>query len=75
MGAVNQFLVLKRDNKWAVKSGDLEKLFSTQREAVDAAIRLASPVDSVLGAKSCLKALLVTQHTTMKPYSARGKQD
>ena len=42
MGAVNQFLVLKRDNKWVVKSGDLEKLFSTQREAVDAAIRLAN---------------------------------
>jgi len=42
MSAVIQFLVLKRDNQWVVKSGDLERLFSIQREAVDAAIRFAN---------------------------------
>src|SRR5262249_26292435 len=42
MSAVIQFLVLKRDNQWVVKSRDLERLFSIQREAVDAAIRLAN---------------------------------
>ena len=34
--------MLKRENKWAVKSGDLERLFATQREAVDVAIRFAN---------------------------------
>jgi hypothetical protein len=42
MTAVIQFLVLKRDNQWVVKSGDLERVFSIQREAVDAAIRFAN---------------------------------
>jgi hypothetical protein len=42
MTAVIQFLVLRRDNKWVVKSGDLERFFSTQREALDAAIRSAN---------------------------------
>jgi hypothetical protein len=42
MTAVIQFLVLKRDNKWVVKSKDLERFFSTERQAVDAAIRLAN---------------------------------
>jgi hypothetical protein len=42
MTTVIQFLVLKRDNKWVVKSGDLERFFSAQREAVDAAIRSAN---------------------------------
>jgi hypothetical protein len=42
MTAVIQFLVLKRDDKWVVKSGNLERLFSVQREAVEAAIRLAN---------------------------------
>jgi hypothetical protein len=42
MTAVIQFLVLKRDNKWVIKSGDLERVFSKQREAVDAAIRSAN---------------------------------
>ena len=42
MTAVIQFLVLKRGNKWVVRSGELERLFSTQREAVDAAIRSAN---------------------------------
>jgi hypothetical protein len=42
MTQVIQFVVLKRENKWAVKSGDLERLFATQREAVDVAIRFAN---------------------------------
>jgi hypothetical protein len=42
MTTVIQFLVLKRDNKWVVKSGDSERFFSTQREGVDAAIRSAN---------------------------------
>src|SRR5262245_38147979 len=42
MSAVIQFLVLKRDNQWVVKSGDLERVFSVQREAVEAAIRFAN---------------------------------
>lgn len=42
MTAVIQFLVLKRDNKWVIKSGDLERFFSMQREAVNAAIRSAN---------------------------------
>src|SRR5215469_11410193 len=33
MSAVIQFLVLKRDNQWVVKSSDLERLFSIQRES------------------------------------------
>ena len=37
-----QFLVLKREGKWIVKSKDLERVFSIQREAVDAAIKLAN---------------------------------
>jgi hypothetical protein len=42
MTPVIQFLVLKRENNWIVKSGDLERHFSIQREAVDAAIRFAN---------------------------------
>jgi hypothetical protein len=42
MSAVIQFLVLKRDTQWVVKSGDLERLFSIQGQAVDAAIRFAN---------------------------------
>jgi hypothetical protein len=42
MGATVQFIVLKRDDKWVVKANDLERFFSVQREAVDAAIRLAN---------------------------------
>ena len=42
MTAVTQFIVLKRKGKWSVKSGDLERAFSAQREAMDAAIRLAN---------------------------------
>lgn len=42
MTAVTQFIVLKRKDKWVVKSNDLERLFSIQREAVDAAIRFAN---------------------------------
>src|ERR1700746_2636904 len=42
MTALIQFIVLKREGKWVVKSKDLERVFSLQREAVDAAIRLAN---------------------------------
>jgi hypothetical protein len=34
--------VLRRENKWVLKSKDLERFFSIQREAVDAAIRSAN---------------------------------
>jgi hypothetical protein len=42
MTAPIQFIVLKREGKWVVKSKDLERVFSVQREAVDAAIRFAN---------------------------------
>jgi hypothetical protein len=42
MTAVTQFLVLKRDNQWVVKSGDSERRFSIQGQAVHAAIRSAN---------------------------------
>ena len=42
MIALIQFIVLKREGKWVVKSKDLEQVFSVQREAVDAAIRFAN---------------------------------
>lgn len=42
MTAIVQFIVLRRKGKWLVKSSDLERAFSVQREAVDAAIRLAN---------------------------------
>ena len=42
MTALIQFIVLKREGKWVVKSNDLEQVFSVQREAVDAAIRFAN---------------------------------
>jgi hypothetical protein len=42
MTAPIQFIVLKREGKWLVKSKDLERVFSVQREAVDAAIRFAN---------------------------------
>ena len=42
MTAFIQFIVLKREGKWLVKANDLERFFSVQREAVDAAIRLAN---------------------------------
>src|SRR6266480_7932080 len=35
MTAPIQFIVLKREGKWVVKSKDLERVFSVQREAVD----------------------------------------
>jgi hypothetical protein len=40
-GAV-QFIVLKRADKWVVKSGDLERVFLAKRDAVAAAIRFAN---------------------------------
>jgi hypothetical protein len=42
MTALVQFIVLKRHGKWVVKAKDLERFFSVQRDAVDAAIRLAN---------------------------------
>src|SRR6266550_6596506 len=42
MTALIQFIVLKRVGKWVVKAKDLERFFSVQRDAVDAAIRLAN---------------------------------
>jgi hypothetical protein len=42
MTAVVQFIVLKRRDKWVLKSKDLKRIFSRQREAVDAAIRFAN---------------------------------
>ena len=42
MTAPIQFIVLKREGKWVVKSKDLERVFSVQREAVEAAIRFAN---------------------------------
>src|SRR5215471_1412708 len=42
MAVLIQFIVLKREGKWVVKSKDLERVFSSQREAVDAAIRFAN---------------------------------
>ena len=37
-----QFIVLRREGRWAVRANDLERVFSAQREAVDAAIRCAN---------------------------------
>jgi len=34
--------LIQREGKWVVKSKDLERVFSVQREAVDAAIRFAN---------------------------------
>src|SRR5262249_40547940 len=42
MDATLQFIVLKREDRWVVKANDLERFFPVQREAVDAAIRLAN---------------------------------
>ena len=39
MTALVQFIVLKRRDKWVVKTKGLERFFSVQRDAVDAAIR------------------------------------
>src|SRR5436189_4549957 len=37
-----QFAVLKREDKWVVKSKELERVFSAQHKAVEAAIKLAN---------------------------------
>src|SRR5205823_10655239 len=37
-----QFVVLKREDKWVVKSKELERVFSAQHKAVQAAIKLAN---------------------------------
>ena len=40
--ALVQFVVLKREDKWVVKSKELERVFSAQHKAVEAAIKLAN---------------------------------
>ena len=42
MTTLIQFIVLKHGGKWVVRSNDLERVFSAQREAVDAAIQFAN---------------------------------
>lgn len=42
LSAVIQFVVFKREDKWVVKAKDQERLFSAEREAVNAAIQLAN---------------------------------
>jgi hypothetical protein len=42
MTAPIQFIVLKSKGKWSIRSGDLQRFFSIQRDAMDAAIRLAN---------------------------------
>jgi len=42
MAVLIQFIVLKRESKWVIKSKNSERVFSSQREAVDAAIRFAN---------------------------------
>jgi hypothetical protein len=42
MTAPIQFIVLKYKGKWSIKSRDLHRFFSMQREAIDVAIRLAN---------------------------------
>jgi hypothetical protein len=42
MTAPIQFIVLKYKGKWSIKSRDLQRSFSMQREAMDAAIQLAN---------------------------------
>jgi hypothetical protein len=37
-----QFVVLKREDKWVVKSKELERFFSAQHKALEAAIKLAN---------------------------------
>ena len=37
-----QFVVLRREDKWVVKSKELERVFSAQHKAVEAAIKLAN---------------------------------
>ena len=42
MNTLIQFIVFKHGGKWVVRSNDLERVFSAQREAVDAAVRFAN---------------------------------
>jgi hypothetical protein len=37
-----QFVVLKREDKWVVKSKELERVFSALKKAVEAAVKLAN---------------------------------
>jgi hypothetical protein len=41
MTTLVQFVVIKREDKWMVKSTDLERVFPDQRKAIEAAIKLA----------------------------------
>jgi hypothetical protein len=41
MTTLIQFVVLKREDKWMVKSTNLERVFPDQRKAIEAAIKLA----------------------------------
>jgi hypothetical protein len=40
--AAIQFIVLRRDGQWCVRSKDLERRFGIARKAIDAAIRMAN---------------------------------
>src|SRR5262247_1863152 len=42
MAVLIQFIVLNREGTWVIKLKDLERVVSSQREAVDAAIRFAN---------------------------------
>src|SRR5215472_6506959 len=55
MAVLIQFIVLKREGKWVVRSKDLERVFSVQREAVDAAIRFANDSGKVRQARCYYK--------------------
>ena len=71
MTAVIQFVVLKRRDKWALKSKDLERTFSRQREAVDAAIRFAN--DSGKGRKSSRCSVPEIENQIRKDLDIRRK--
>src|SRR5215831_17078180 len=42
MRALIQFIVLKREGRWLVKSMDLERFFPIHRQAINTAIRFAN---------------------------------
>jgi hypothetical protein len=42
MSSLIQFIVLKREGRWLVKSMDLERFFPIHRQAINAAIRFAN---------------------------------
>jgi hypothetical protein len=69
MTALIQFIVLKRDGKWVVQSKDLERVFSVQREVVDAAIRFAndSGKEGKPGVVLFQKSILRTESLSARP--------